>query len=203
MSITLIIIIITALISVSAFNNHELMGKLLLWPARMDSPAEYHRLLTSGFIHSDWNHLLFNMLALFFFGRHVNAFFEITGHPTLYIWFYLSAIVFASLPSFFKHKNDYSYRALGASGGVSAILFSFVFFAPWQTIYVWFIPIPGIIFAIGYLVYSAYMSRKGMDNIGHDAHFYGAVYGFAFTWIFDPNKGQTFIQQVIHPHFNF
>jgi membrane associated rhomboid family serine protease len=169
----------------------------------MDSPNEYYRLLSSGFIHADWMHLIFNMLALFLFGRYVESYFASMDKHFLFIILYLGGIIAASLPSFIKHRNDGYYRSLGASGGVAAVLFSFVYFAPWEIIYVWFIPIPAIIAAVGYLVYSAYMSRKGRDAVNHDAHFWGAVYGFIFTLIFDPTHGRMFFEQVMHPSFNF
>jgi membrane associated rhomboid family serine protease len=90
---------------------------------------------------------------------------------------------------------------LGASGGVAAVLFAFIYFAPWQTISIWFIPVPGIIAGAGYLAYSAYMAKRGGDLINHDAHFAGAVYGFLFLIAFEPNHGLTFIRQLLNPHF--
>ncbi len=177
------------------------MNKLILWPAGMDKPNEYYRVLTCGFIHADYMHLAFNMLALYMFGQQVEGYYGLIGHPMLFPVMYLTGIVASSLPSYAKHKNNSYYRSLGASGGVSAVLFAFVYFAPWQIIYVWFIPIPGIIAGVAYLVYSAYMSKKGADNIGHDAHFWGAVYGFLFTLLFDPTHGRIFFQQLINPSF--
>lgn len=203
MSFTIIIIIITAAISIYTFSNELVYNKLILWPKRMDTPGEYYRLLSSGFIHADWTHLIFNMLTLFFFGRWVELFYAQIGHASLFPILYLAGIIAASLPSFIKNRNNGYYRSLGASGGVAAVLFAFVYFAPWETIYVWFIPIPGILAGIGYLAYSAYMSRKGGDYVNHDAHFWGAVFGFIFTLIFDPTHGQIFFQQLINPHFNF
>jgi len=204
MSFTLIIIIITVIISASAFNNQKVMQDLILYPRLMDSPKTYYRLFTSGFIHADWMHLIFNMFTLFFFGRNVEFIFQMTGmHSYSFLILYFLGIVVASLPSFYKHRNNSYYRSLGASGGVAAILFAFVYFAPWETIYIWFIPVPTIIAAIAYLIYSAYMAKKGGDNINHDAHFYGAAFGFIFTIIFEPTHGQLFIQQLLQPHFNF
>lgn len=200
MSYTLIIIIITAIISYAAFTNELLYTKLILWPKRMDSPGEYYRLLTSGFIHADWPHLIFNMITLFFFGRTVEMFLSLADKHELFLLLYLGGIVMASLPSFIKNRNNGYYRSLGASGGVASVLFSFVYFAPWEKIYIWFIPVPGIIAAIGYLVYSAYMSRKGRDSINHDAHFWGAVYGFLLTFLIDPTH-RLFFEQVVHPSF--
>lgn len=203
MSFTLVIIIVTALVSFAAFNNDDLRNKLILWPRRMDNPAEYYRFITSGFIHSDMTHLFFNMFTLYFFGRNAEYWFNVIGRPALYPLLYLVAIVAASIPSYLKHKNNPYYSALGASGGVSAILFCTVYIAPWTTIYVWFIPIPAIIAGILYLVYSAYMAKQERDNIGHDAHFWGAVFGFVFTFIFDPTHGRFFLEQLMQPQFNF
>lgn len=202
MSYSIILVIVTVLVSLAAFNNDQLRGKLVFWPWRMnDSPSEYYRFITSGFIHADYIHLIFNMLALFSFGQTVESYFEYIGKPYLFPVMYLTGIVASSLPSYAKHKNHSHYSALGASGGVSAVMFAYVYFAPWQIIRVWFIPIPGIVGAIAYLAYSAYMGKKGNDNIGHDAHFYGAVYGFLFTLLFDPTHGRIFFEQLMHPSF--
>jgi membrane associated rhomboid family serine protease len=198
---TIAIVLITVLISIPAMNDERLVNKLILWPKKMTSPGEYYRLLTSGFIHADWGHLFFNMFTMFFIGTSVEYVFSIIGTPWLYVLLYLSGIIAASIPSFIKHRNNAYYRALGASGGVSAVLFSYVYFAPWEKIYIYFIKVPSIIFAVIYLGYSAYMSRKGTDNIGHDAHFYGAVYGLIFTFLVDPSHGQNFLYQITHPSF--
>ena len=204
MSYTLIIVVVTVLVSLAAFNNHELLNKLMLWPKRMDQPSEYYRLVSSGFIHADYIHLIFNMLALFLFGRQVETFFLLFGIPVImFPIMYLVGIMVASLPSFIKHRHDGYYRSLGASGGVSAVLFSFVYFAPWAKIFIWFIPVPGIIAAVGYLIYSATMSKKGIDNVNHDAHFYGAVFGFVFTLLFAADHGRLFMDQLLHPTFRF
>lgn len=204
MSYTIIIVVITAIISIMAFSNDELYNRLILWPRRMDSPAEYYRLLTSGFIHADWMHLFFNMFALYLFGRIVEGAYAAVGLGSFFfLILYLAGIVAASLPSFVKNRNNSYYRSLGASGGVAAVLFSFVYFMPWQTIYVWFIPVPGIVAAIAYVAYSAYMSRQNRDNVNHDAHLWGAVFGFVFTLLFSPDHGRLFFSQLMHPQFNF
>lgn len=202
MSITLIIIAITVIISFSAFNNDTVYSKLILWPRIMDRPKEYYRLLTSGFIHADWLHLILNMFVLFMFGELIENYFTYDlGKPYLFPILYLAGIITASLPSFAKHRNNGYYRSLGASGGVASVLFSFVYLAPWHIIYVWFIPMPAIVAAVLYLVYSVYMSRKGSDNINHDAHFWGAVFGLFFTFLFDPYHGREFFSQIMHPPF--
>ncbi len=201
MSYSIIFVIITVVVSLAAFNNSNLLNKLILWPAGMDNPNEYYRLLSCGFIHADYMHLAFNMLALYMFGQQVEAYYSYIGHAQLFPVLYLTGIIASSLPSYAKQKNNSYYRSLGASGGVSAVLFAFVYFAPWQIIYVFIFPVPGIVAAIAYLVYSAYMSKKGADNIGHDAHLWGAVFGFLFTLLFDPTHGRIFFQQLINPSF--
>jgi membrane associated rhomboid family serine protease len=204
MSFTLVLVALTVLISALAFRNELLYTKLILWPKRMNGANEYYRLLTSGFIHADWMHLLFNMFALFIFGRHVEQDYMNMGlGQVLFLVMYLTGIVAASLPSFIKNRHNGYYRSLGASGGVAAVLFSFMYFTPWAIVYVWFIPMPGIVAAIAYVAYSAYMSRKGGDNVNHDAHLWGAVYGFLFTLLFSPDHGRMFLEQLMHPSFNF
>lgn len=198
---TIAIVLITVLISIPAMNDQRLVNKLILWPNRMTSPKEYYRLLSSGFIHADWAHLFFNMFTMFFIGTSIEHVFSVITTPWLYMLLYLSGIVAASVPSFLKNRNNPYYKALGASGGVSAVLFSFVYFAPWEKIYIYFFKLPSIVFAVIYLGYSVYMSRKGTDNIGHDAHFFGAVYGLIFTFIVDPSHGQLFLYQITHPKF--
>src|SRR6478736_3014324 len=111
-SITIILIAATVLISIAAFNNQSLLNKLILYPRIMSSPEEYYRFLTSGFIHSDWNHLFFNMFALYSFGQTTE---ELIGNPLLYIILYLSGIVVSSIYPFMKNRNNSYYRALGAS----------------------------------------------------------------------------------------
>lgn len=194
---TILIIIVTAVISIAGFSSSNLIDKLILWPRRMDNPAQYYRLISSGFIHADWGHLFFNMFSLYFFGNIVEQQFAMEDMGSLYIVFYLSAILVASLPSFIKNRNNYYYRSLGASGGVAAVLFATVYFAPLSKIYLMFVPIgiPSIIFAVLYLVYSAYMSKRGGGNVNHNAHFWGSVYGFLIAFLLDPTHSQ-FLQQI-------
>lgn len=198
-------IAITFLITLLSFNDSSLLNKLLLYPRIMTKPAEYYRLLTSGFIHADYNHLIFNMITLYFFGRSVESVLIQIDLPSLVVFpiLYLSAIIISSIPAMLKHKNDVHYRALGASGGVSAVVFFSVYYYPWSKIYIFFIPIgiPAIIYGVLYSLYSLYMSKKGNDNIGHDAHLGGAFYGFIFALLCDPTHGALFISQILHPQF--
>lgn len=202
MSFTLIIIILTVLVSISAFNNEDIVRKMILWPIRMNNnPSEYYRLLSAGLIHADWIHLFFNMYVLYIFGRHVENIFAALGQSYMYIIMYIMALAASSIPAMIKHKDNPYYQALGASGAVAAVMFSFAYFNPWLTISVWFIPAPTIVWATIYLVYSAYKSRRANDNIGHDAHFYGAIFGFLFTLAIDPTHGAIFFRQLLSPPF--
>ncbi len=200
--ITLFFVAITCIISFLAFQREGLINKLILWPQKMDSPAEYYRIITSGFIHQDLTHLAFNMFTLFFMGSFVESYFTIgLGKPMLYVALYLAGIAVASLPSYLKNRNNPRYRSLGASGGVAAVLFASVYFSPFGMIYVFFIEMPNILFAVLYLAYTIYMSKKGQDNINHDAHLWGAIFGFVFTLAVSPDHGQLFIEQIRNWHF--
>ena len=182
MNFTIILVILTGLISYQAFSNFSMKQQLIFHPSSIQERGEWYRFITSGFIHADWGHLIINMFVLYQFGEVVEYLFgEIFGKGlgrTVFILFYVSAIAIASIPSFFKNNNNPYYAALGASGATSAVVFVYVLFDPWQ----WFLfpPLPGILMAIGYLWYSSYMAKRGTDNIGHDAHFWGALYGVVF-----------------------
>ncbi len=199
MSITLIIIVITLLATVAAFNNDTLMNKLILWPRYMNTPEEYHRFLSSGFIHADWNHLIFNMYTFYFFGQYVEE--AMIGNGLRFALLYVSAIIISSIPSFLKNRNNSYYRSLGASGGVSAVVFFFIYYAPWSRLNLFFfLSMPSIVFAVAYLVYSAVMAKQGRDNVNHDAHMWGSLYGMLFAFLLDPTHGRIFIDQLLHPH---
>jgi len=198
MSYTLLLIAITVLVSLAAFSNNEIKNKLILFPYAMDRPSEYYRIFSAGFIHEDIPHLAFNMYALYMFGEYMEIEFASLSYSWVYVVLYLTGIVIANLPAVFKHRLHSYYAALGASGGVSAVIFAFIYFHPWSKISFILLPvgIPAIIFAVLYLAYSAYASRKGRDNIGHDAHFLGGVYGFVFAFFSDPTHGRIFIEQI-------
>ena len=196
--ITIIIVAVTALVSWLAFSNQKLLGRLILWPPAIERQHQYDRLLTHGFIHADFQHLLFNMITLFFFGRAVeHAFVERIG-ALGFLGFYLSAIVIAILPSYMRHRGDANYRSLGASGAVSAVMFSFILFDPWSKIIIFPIPfgIPAVLYAVGYVAYSIWMDRRGGDNINHSAHLVGGAYGVAFTLVTMPEALNGFLRQI-------
>lgn len=205
MSLTLIIIIVTTLVSVLAFSDINLRNKLVFSPYMINVNKEFHRFLTSGFIHADWQHLIFNMLTLYFFGENVERIFlNFMGDAPVvkFLVLYLGGMVFADVYSYFKHKNNPYYSALGASGAVSAILFSAILFDPWSILMVnFFIPVPAVLFGVGYLWYSAKMSKQGGDNIGHDAHLYGAIFGVIATIALNPKVVLIFFDSLMNPSF--
>lgn len=198
----LIIIVLTAIISFLAWNNKLLFQKLLLSPYIIVHNKQYYRILTHGFVHGNLTHLLVNMLVFWSFGTNILRYFTyIWQHNAiiLFVIMYLSSIIVSSIYSVLKNKNNSYYSAVGASGAVSAVVFASVFFDPWNLIYFFgIIPVPGIVFGIIYLVYSYYMSKKQVDNIGHDAHFWGAVYGFVFPLLLKPQLIKHFIYSLFN-----
>ncbi len=201
MSITLIIVLLTALISYQSFNNRDMFLKLQHWPHEEANTNEYHRWLTSGFVHGSWMHLLINMYVLWIFGeaiefRFVREFGPVMGRIN-FLLLYILTIVAANIPTYFRHRNNSSFASVGASGGVSGIVFAFILFYPFQQLLLFFIlPMPAIIAGILFLGYSTYASRNPHDRIDHEAHFYGAVFGFIFTIVLKPALFMQFIQQL-------
>lgn len=200
--ITLILIAITGLVSWMAFSNRKLADRLILWPPAIDRHKQYDRLVTYGFIHADFAHLLFNMITLFFFGRMIErVMLQITGQWWTYPVFYLVALVVSILPSYLKNQKNPNYLSLGASGAVSAVLFAFVLLSPWSLIFVFFIPAPAILYAVFYVGYSIWMDRRGGDRINHSAHLAGAAFGVMFMLFMEPKLLQVFLQRLMSPSF--
>jgi membrane associated rhomboid family serine protease len=193
---TIAITLLTVLISFLAFNDRNLVNKLIFYPYGMNNnPKEWYRFITHGFIHADYAHLIFNCIALFSFGSNIER--EI-GTP-LFVIFYFSALILASLGNYFAKKEWGTYASLGASGAVSAIIFASILRDPWSGIYLYFIKVPAIVFGVLYLVYTYYMVKKGQDKIDHRAHFDGAIYGIAFILIAMPGTFTRFITLIQHP----
>jgi membrane associated rhomboid family serine protease len=199
--ITLTIIIVTCIITLAGFRNGKVVDELIFWPPAINKNHQYYRFITCGLIHADYMHLIFNMLTLYFFGTFMEAHYQ--GELGLQKWYYLAlyigALIVSNIPTYLKHRNDYNYRSLGASGAVSAVLFAFILLYPWQRIIVLVFPVPAIVYGVLFLVYSAYMSKKGGDNVNHDAHFYGALFGILFTIFVSPDVAGDFWSKLIHP----
>lgn len=201
LSVTLIIIAITVGISWYAWKNNDLMHSWIFHPYAVQRDNSWHRFLTSGFLHADFTHLFFNMFTLFFFGSAVEMTFgAIFGTATgilIYLLIYIGGIIVSDIPTYIKHRNDPGYRALGASGGVASVVFSNILFYPTQDICLYAILcIPGFILGILYLMYSYFQGKRMGDNINHDAHFYGAVYGFVVSLALVPQALPDFIQNI-------
>ena len=206
MSITLIIIILTVLISISALNNDKIMGDLIFYPPAVTSQKQWYRFFTSGFLHADYIHLAFNMYGLYIFGKYVEEdFMRLFGDlgRLLYLLMYITSLFFCLLPTYTQNKNNSSYRSLGASGAVSAVIFAFILLNPLVPMGILFIPvrIPGFAFGLLFLILSSYLDRRGGGNVNHSAHIWGALYGVAFliiaSFAFSDYKPLTvFIDQV-------
>lgn len=189
MSITFIIIIITAAVSILAFNREQMKDDLLFWPYYINREGQYYRFITNGVLHADAMHLIFNMVSFYSFGMALEnylfkALFGELSRAMLAV-LYITAIVVAVIPDYIKYKDKSFYRSLGASGAVSAIVFAAITIQPNMPIQFFFIPfkIPGFVFGICFLILSASLAKKGGGNIGHSAHFWGSVYGIVFTYI--------------------
>ncbi|MDR2873061.1 MAG: rhomboid family intramembrane serine protease [Xanthomonadaceae bacterium] len=202
LSINLILIGGTCLVSWLAFNKPKLMERLILWPPAIERDRQYERLLTYGFIHADFMHLLFNMITLYFFGGLIESvMIRLTGSIWTYPAFYLAAVAVSILPSYFRNQKNPRYYSLGASGAVSAVLFAYVLLAPWSMILVFFIPVPAILFAVFYVGYSIWMNHRGGDRINHSAHLSGAAFGILFMVAMRPEILGHFWGMLLNPKF--
>ena len=207
---TLLIVALTVLVSIIAFNDSKLFSLLLFDPWKVVHQKQWYRMFSHGLLHADWVHLGVNMFVLYSFGQGVEMYFkqlEIEGLLHLpWLWFlflYISSLFVASLPTLWKHRNDSSYTAVGASGAVSSVMACCIFFNPWSKLYFWaVIPIPGIVFAAAYIFYSSYMSKKQTgEPINHDAHLFGMLYGLVFPLLIDPKLFLYFISKLIDVNF--
>jgi len=196
--ITFLLIAINVIVSIIGFSNADFINKTVMWPYRIKRENQYYRFITSGFIHADWMHLIFNMFSFYFFGRAIEIYFASygLGGNLSYFLLYFVSMVIADIPSYIKNQDNYHYRALGASGAVSAVIFSCILFGPWETIYLYFIPMPFIVFAVAYLAYCIYMSKKNIGNINHDAHLWGSLFGIVFTLALIGMKAPELLPQI-------
>lgn len=198
-SSNLIIIVLTCVVSYTAFNNDKLMDDWILRPFKAKRDNQYYRYITYGFLHADFMHLLFNMITLYFFGRVMEDFYTSTLGPFGFALFYLGGLVFSVLPSALQNQKDPRYATLGASGAVSAVLFAFILFEPWTNLIIFVFPCPAIIYAVLYVAYSIWLDKKGGDNVNHSAHLWGAAYGIAATLLIEPGVLGHFISKLMGP----
>ncbi|OYT14831.1 MAG: rhomboid family intramembrane serine protease [Bacteroidetes bacterium 4572_77] len=201
MLLNFIIIVITILVSISAWNQADLFAKLRFNPTLIKERKEYWRAFSYGLIHADWIHLGINMFVLYSFGSVVIQYFSLVfpgSGIAFYLLLYVGGLAVSVVPAYIKHKNNPYYNAVGASGAVSAVLFSSIVFDPMNEIYLFPIPfgVPAVVFGILYIAYSAYMNKKANDNVGHDAHLWGGVYGFLLTMALKPSLIGHFFNQI-------
>jgi membrane associated rhomboid family serine protease len=189
-----IICAITVITTLIAFYNDEFYDKLILQPYNVSRGKYVYTLITSGFIHADWMHLIFNMMTFYFFAFQLEA---VLGHWQFAL-LYMVSLILSDLPSVVKHKNDLWYRSLGASGAISAVVFSAILFNPLGKMGLLFIPvqIPAVLFGILYLIYCSYASKKGVGNVNHDAHFFGALSGIMITVLLQPEIVPYFFRTI-------
>lgn len=204
--ITIALIVANAIFSFIGFSNEKLIAKTIGWPYYEKRKKQYYRWITSGFLHADMTHLIFNMFTLFFFGQAIEHFFKGygLGGNIAYLALYFLSLIASSIPSYIKHKDDYSYRSLGASGAVSAVIFAAIVFNPWTKIYLYgAIGIPAALYAVLYIIYCIYAGKKSADNVNHDAHLWGAVFGLVFTLILigvmQPDLYPAILEQLKNP----
>ncbi len=188
--------------SIEALRNPRVLDNFIFNPYVTWRRKQWWRLFTAGLIHANWWHLLINMFVLYFFGRVIELYFVQLWGPGkgefLFLFFYVASIGVANLPDLFRFKDQPYYNALGASGATSAMVFASILFDPWNKIYIFPIPIPipAIVFGVIYLLYENYMARRGTDNIGHNAHFWGSIFGFVFPIILKPGLFMYFLSQL-------
>ncbi len=184
--ITISLIVANVIFSLIGFSNAAMVDKTIMWPYRVARENQYIRFITSGFLHADFMHLIFNMFTLFFFGRNLEMYLSLygLGGNLSYLLLYFCGLIISDIPSFIKHKDDYNYRSLGASGAVSAVIFATIVFSPWSSIYLYgAFKISAAVYAVLFILYCVYMGKKGADNINHDAHLWGSVFGLVFTLV--------------------
>jgi membrane associated rhomboid family serine protease len=199
--ITYLIIAVTVVFSLIGFMSVAFRERMIFSPYFVKRNKDYYRFLSSGFLHADLIHLLVNMYVLLHFGQKIEfGYQERFGVKGIYYYclLYLAGIIISELPSYKKNQDNISYRSLGASGATSAVLFATIAIYPVHELYFFgIIALPGFVLAIIYLLYSAHMAKRNIGNINHDAHFYGAAFGFIYTIALKPTLIISFFNQII------
>jgi len=181
MSLSTIIIIITGITTYMGLQDPKFFERYAFSVSGIKA-GEYYRFITSAFLHANWSHYLVNMFTLYFFGDFVVHYFG----PITFLLIYFGGVFIGNYLSYYFHKNDLWYKAIGASAGVNAVVFSFVTLYPFKLMYLFaIIPVPAIIFALGYLWYTTKGTQDAFSNIGHEAHFGGAIAGVVITILLD------------------
>lgn len=200
MQVTYILMAVIGLVTYFAWERPELHRRLMLNPYTVVHEKKYYQLITSGFVHNNGIHLLLNLFTLYFFGLAIEQiFYTYFGDLglVLYILLFITAVIVANIPTTIKHKNNYNYNSLGASGGVSALVMAFILFDPIRDLCLYaIICLPGYILGGLFIVYSIIMSKRNTDNINHDAHLFGAIYGVIFTLLLRPSTFSYFIEAI-------
>ncbi|MBT8326684.1 MAG: rhomboid family intramembrane serine protease [Bacteroidia bacterium] len=200
MSINIILLASIGIVSYLCFNNRNLFNQLLFSPYATIREKQWYRFLSSAWVHSDFTHLFVNLFVLYFFGSAMESFFKVSfGNLGIayYLILFIGSVIIAHIPTYLKEKDNYAYASVGASGGVSGVLFAFILLQPLEPLYLYgIIKIPGIIFGVLYLFYSNYMSKRGGDNVNHDAHMFGALGGMLILVLFKPQVIPNFINQI-------
>ena len=180
----LIILVVTIIVSVIGLSSPKVIERSLLRPYQVAHGTGYAGLLTSGFVHADVGHMVFNLITFYSFAFRLEP---VIG-PLKFVLLYFSALLVGGLGTCFKHRNDPNYASLGASGAILGVLFASIVYFPRQSLYILPlpVPIPAPLFALGYLAYSWYSSRTRRGHINHDAHIFGALTGLAFVLLTDP-----------------
>ncbi|MEA3450306.1 MAG: rhomboid family intramembrane serine protease [Bacteroidota bacterium] len=201
-TVTSLIAFPTDVSSIDSIRKPEWFDKFKFNALAIFKYKEFHRFITYGFIHASWMHLLFNMFTLYFFAGIVEkSFGAVFGKfgGLIYLGFYFLALVVSTLADFIKYRNSSYYNAVGASGAVSAILFTSILLYPNMKIMFILLPIPitAWFFGLLFIAYSIFMAKRNMDNIGHSAHIWGAFFGFVFPIIFYPQLFSAFLEQIL------
>lgn len=219
-NILLLIILLTVIVSLAAFNNKDKMYQYMFIPARIQETGEKYRFFSHMFIHADYFHLIFNMMSLYFLGSFMldtiggtymdskgdilevqDGWMQKYGYiqgQVLFAVLYIAGGLFATIIPYIRNKNNPNYMSLGASGAVSAVIFAAIIWNPTMKLYLFFIPIgiPAYIFGPLYIAYEIYMDKRGNTGIAHDAHLGGAIFGILFVLFTNIEAGKRFIDLI-------